>query len=171
MTLPIVMVTGHRPPRIGGYRTPNPTEQWVRQTLDALLRGYQRQLGEFEALSGMALGSDTIFAEVALKLGIPVHAAVPFEGQESQWPERSQQHYQQLLHQCVSVRHICEPGYAAWKMLKRDAYMVEQAQHAIAVWDGGSGGTGHTVRLLREAGTPTVWLDPTTRSVGPLAVQ
>ena len=155
----------------GQLRTPNPTEQWVRTNLDALLRGYQRKLGTFHAMSGMALGSDQIFTEVALALGIDVIAAVPFDGQESQWPEPAQHHYHQLLHQCSAVHHVCEPGYEAWKMLRRDAWMVERCTYAIAVWDGGNGGTGHTVGLLRKAGKPTVRIDPLAWAVGPLILE
>lgn len=169
MTPALVMVTGHRPKGIGGYRTPNPTEQWVRKSVESVLRGFMRQYDTVAALSGMAIGSDHIYAEVALFLGLPVHAAVPFKGQESQWPESSQRRYRELLGQCESVIYVCDPGYEAWKMKERNRYMVSQASHAVAIWDGfDTGGTAHTVGLLRHNKTPTVWVNPMARTVGPL---
>jgi uncharacterized phage-like protein YoqJ len=160
------MVTGHRPPELGGYLVPNPTEQWVRATLRSVLQAHRDRDPDVEGLSGMALGADTIFVEVALELGIPLHAAVPFEGQESQWPEASQARYRQLLEHCATVTVVCRPGYEAWKMLERNRYMVGRATHAVAVWKGYfTGGTGHCVRTLRSAKVPTVVLDPGSRTV------
>jgi uncharacterized phage-like protein YoqJ len=166
----MVMVTGHRPVGIGGYRTPNPTEQWVRENLRSVLNGFLRKYrGDLKVMSGMAIGTDLIFAEVALSLAIPVYAAVPFTGQESKWPDSSQRHYHNLLRQCEKVLVVCEPGYAPWKLLARNKFMVGRAQHAIAVWNGEpEGGTAHAVRLIGEKGITGVHINPVTLTVGPL---
>jgi len=165
----LVMVTGHRPPGIGGYHTPNPTERWVRASLESILRGFQRKYTSVGAISGMAIGTDLLYAEVALSLGIPVHAAVPFKGHDSQWPASSRNRFLRVLSQCASVNYVCEPPYAAWKLKERNLYMVSQATHAIAVWDGMNvGGTAHTVRALRSNSTPTMWVNPASQVIGPL---
>ena len=166
----ILMVTGHRPQKIGGYRTPNPTEQWVRKALNAVLRGYQRRFGEdLSVISGMAQGADTIFLEEALALGIRSYAAVPFEGQESNWPPPAQERHRKLLEQCVEVFTVCEPGYAAWKMFERNHFLVDKADFAVAVWDGSEGGTGHTVDLILGSGMPAVCVNPLDRTVAKLS--
>lgn len=165
-----VMVTGHRPDKLGGYDLPNPTEQWVRATLRSLLEGFLRKHGDVTAISGMAIGADQIYCEVALDLGVPVIAAVPFEGQESMWSRASQDHYHALLGRCAQIEYICDPGYELWKMHHRNQWLVDQADFALAVWNGSSGGTGDTVRRIMKAGVPAVQLDPSTRRVQRLAV-
>lgn len=163
------MVTGHRPSKLGGYRTPNPTEQWVRSAMHVILERLQAR-EEIIAITGMAIGADQMFCEVALDIGLPVWAAVPFEGQGSQWPDPVQRHYRDLLAQCSEVHHVSGPGYTAHKMRLRNRWMVERADYALAVWDGSSGGTGHTVGLLRTHQVPTIHLDPARRVVSKLDV-
>lgn len=165
----ILMVTGHRPNRLGGYRFPNPIEQWVRANVRAVIEGYRRRYGErLVVISGMAQGADTIFLEEALGLGIKAYAAIPFEGQEGNWPASAQERHRRLLNQCAEVFYVCEPGYAAWKMFERNHFLVERANFAIAVWDGSEGGTGHTVDLILEAGIPAVQINPSSQTVSRL---
>src|SRR6185369_8185560 len=89
----IVAFTGHRPDKLGGYKLPNPTYLYVCQEIDKALR----ELKPEKVISGMALGVDQWAANIAHKLGIPFVAAVPFEGQESAWPQASQKTYRSLI--------------------------------------------------------------------------
>ena len=162
------MVTGHRPPGVGGYRTPNPTEQWVRATLRTILERLLTRDPNLVAISGMALGVDQIFAEEAIGLGIPVHAAVPFKGQERMWPKQSREHYQNLLSLCTEITFVCSSGYAVWKMQHRNVWMIDNSTQAVAVWNGSAGGTGNAVRVLRKRGRKIIHLDPAARTIGKL---
>ena len=108
----------------------------------------------------MAQGVDQIAAEVAMDLFFDVVAAVPFEGQETLWPEPAQIKYWELLLKCVDVREICEPGYAAWKMMKRNQWMVDNCDVLIAVWDGSSGGTKNCVDYATSKEKTIIRIDP-----------
>ncbi len=159
-----VMVTGHRPPAIGGYRTPNPTEQWIRNNLRLLLRGMKERNPDLEAITGMALGADQIFAEVCIELEIPFIAAVPLEGQESKWPSESRARYDQTISKAKKVvvvdkiRSYHSDRFGG-KLALRNKSMVDHSDKAIAVWDGSDGGTANCVQLLLRKGRKFVQLD------------
>jgi len=167
-----VMVTGHRPPKVGGYRTPNPTEQWVRSSLRTVLKGLQTRHEDLSAVTGMALGADTIFAEVCLELDIPYTAAVPFKGQESRWPEESQIRYWTLLKQAERIVIVDEiPAYHSdhfgGKLHCRNKWMIDHSDMTVAVWDGSDGGTSYTVKgSQRRRGRKILRVDPRNRTVG-----
>lgn len=164
-----VMVTGHRPQKLGGFRPGNPTERWVRgalqSTLETLKARYGDRPGYLIIVSGMALGVDQWWAEEALALGLPVVAAVPFEGQESQWPEAAQQHYRDLLAQCDRVEYVCDPGYEPWKMQARNVWMIDYTGLVVAVWDGSPGGTKNTVDEVMRRGQGFIHINPVTRTI------
>lgn len=173
-----VMVTGHRPPGIGGYQTPNPTEQWVRSTLRSILEGLKNRHPDLEGVTGMALGVDTIFAEVCIDLEIPFIAAVPFAGQERRWPEESQVRYNTLLKAAKQVVIVDEiKSYHSdrfgGKMHLRNKWMVDHSKLTIAVWDGSDGGTAGAVNMARKRNDRKILIaDPiqrTTRVENPKA--
>lgn len=134
--------TGHRPDKLGGYGKD------VRIKLKRVATKSLELLQPTEVMSGMALGWDTALAEAALELGIPLTAAVPFKGQEGRWPQESKDRYFYLLSQASSVVEVCPPGYAAWKMSKRNEYMNNWADAVLALFDTSvtSGGTWHCIQ-------------------------
>lgn len=165
-----VAVSGHRPPGIGGYETPNPTEQWVRATINKTLASLVERQGAITGITGMALGVDLIYAEECHRLGIPFIAALPFKGQENRWPDRSQILYRTMLKAAAEVVIVDElPEYHsdqfAKKMILRNVWMVDQAEMVIAVWNGTGGGTAHAVETARRKHRKTILLDPRTQQV------
>ena len=164
------MITGHRPQKVGGYQTPNPTEQWVRSQLRALLIGLKaRHPDDLTAISGMAVGVDTIWAEEAVRLGIPFVAAVPFRGQERRWPGSSQQTHRRLIARACEVVYVDEEvGYVEDTIIamlsSRNRWMVDHSDATIAVWDGSKGGTRNAVEMTWRAGRSVLVLDPATQS-------
>ena len=160
-----VMVTGHRPTKTGGYQTPNPTEQWVRANLRNILTGLQKKHRELIGITGMALGVDTIFAEVCIELKIPFIAAVPFEDQGNRWPQESQDHYKKVLAQArqrVVVDQIAKyhSDHFHGKMLQRNQWMLDNSRLTIAVWNKSPGGTANTVMLARKLRRKILMLNP-----------
>jgi len=150
-----VMVTGHRPPGIGGYDTPNATEQWVRGALRSILAGLKEREDDLVAVTGMALGADQVFAEECIRLGIPFIAAVPFRGQESRWPAASQMRYQEIIKQAREIVVVDEiPAYHSdhfgGKLACRNKWMVDHSKLTIAVWSGAPGGTARAVEMVRR---------------------
>lgn len=165
-----VMVTAHRPQKLGGFTYPNPTEHWVRVNLRAVLAKMKAKHPHLEGITGMALGGDQIFAEVCIELSIPFTAAVPFRGQENRWPTSSQDAYRSLLGRAKEVVIVDEiPEYFVesfgGKMAVRNVWMIDHSETAIGVWDGSDGGTGNAVKELLRRGRKLARLDPLTRTI------
>jgi uncharacterized phage-like protein YoqJ len=139
LNVSICAATGHRPGKLGGY---SPA---VAARLDRLAEEYLSIMRPDRVISGMALGWDQAWTRAAVRLGIPFDAAVPFEGQESAWPSTSQADYRALLTHATRVSVISPPGYAAWKMQKRDQWMVDKCTRLVALWDGTPGGTKNCI--------------------------
>lgn len=154
-----IMVTGHRPDKIGGYDKSNP----VRVALRAAMRERLLALKPEVAISGMALGIDQDFAWICVDEEIPFIAAVPFGGQESMWPKQSQDSYRMLLALAREVVYVSDPGYSKEKMFIRNEWMVDHVGDdgvVLAVWDGSSGGTGSCVSYAKRRGRKIDIIDP-----------
>lgn len=108
----------------------------------------------------MALGVDTLAAEVCLENNIPLVAAIPFKGQENIWPKESREKYYSILEQCEYVEYICDPGYAPWKMNRRNEWMVDHSNKLIAVFDGSKGGTFNCIQYALKKKKEIVYIDP-----------
>lgn len=131
--------TGHRPERLGGYGEPVAAKLFKLATQVLLVHQPS------EVISGMALGWDQAVAFAAIRLKIPVTAAVPFLGQEAIWPELARARYQAILNKCSEVIVVSPGGYEMGKLHIRNQWMVDHCVQLIALWDGSSGGTSHCV--------------------------
>jgi len=140
----IVVATGHRPNKCGGYTTA------AQLLLKQIAIAWMAALKPRGALSGMALGWDTAIVQACLHFGLPYVACIPFQGQESQCPSSSQRAYYYYLRHAAKVI-VCSPGgYSSYKMQIRNERMIDMALHygpgqnnsiLLAMWDGTSGGT------------------------------
>lgn len=136
----IIAVTGHRPNKLGGY-TEIAQDRVYKLAYDTL-----KLLHPNEVITGMALGWDQAIAQACVDLKIPFHAYVPFQGQEAMWNTLSKRIYWDLRDKAASVKVICSPGFAGWKMQKRNEAMVDDAQSVLALFDGSfTGGTANCV--------------------------
>lgn len=153
-----IAVTGHRPSKLGNeYDYNGPYSKFIDSQLRNLLTEYQPSQG----ISGMALGVDTIFALICLEMKIPLLAALPFEGQESKWPLKSQKKYYEILNnQLTTTVMVCEPGYDPEKMQIRNAYMVDNCDLLLAVYNGTRGGTFNCMDYARKRGKTTIIINP-----------
>jgi uncharacterized phage-like protein YoqJ len=155
----VIAGTGHRPPRLGlSYDADSNMilTAFARASLERLLKG---EIAISEVVSGMAQGWDQCLAHAAIQLKIPVVAALPFEGQESKWPEQGRHRYRCLLKRASHVEVV---GKASSKKayIDRDHWMVNRAAMAdshggvgsvLALWDGGAyGGTHETVQYANR---------------------
>ncbi len=154
----ILAVTGHRPPKLGGYTI---------EAGERLYRFATRKLAELDpesVITGMALGFDTAVARACLYLNIPYVAAIPFIGQESQWPLSSQATYEFLLKNAASVEIVTDGGYTAEAMQLRNEWMVDNGTDVGALWNGTAGGTGNCVKYAEKHHKPVLnfwdeWLE------------
>lgn len=153
----IVAGTGHRPQKIVVAGRSAYDERVFRQLVAFASKVIER-LSPTEVISGMALGWDMALATAAVECDVPFAAYVPFVGQESVWPRASQEQYRALMARASRVRIICDGGYAAWKMQRRNEAMVEDCERLLALWDGTAGGTGNCVAFAERQQRPIVQL-------------
>lgn len=147
----ILAGTGHRPNKLGGYEK----EERAR-VVRLAMRGLDTAQQVKSVITGMALGWDTALAVAAYTLGVPYTAAVPFKGQECRWPKDSQDQFNFLLSRAEEVVYVCEDGYAAWKMQKRNQWMVDRCDQVLALWDGSDGGTGNCIAYATKVNKPII---------------
>jgi uncharacterized phage-like protein YoqJ len=150
----IVAITGHRPPKLGGYYLPNPIYLNVKAVLRTAFREQADRVStgdELMILSGMALGVDQWAAEICIEERIKWTAVVPFHGWDSRWPDASRRHYQRLLNEADSVHVVTDTHeYRANLLYRRNAWMVDNASLLLAVWNGSVGGTANCIEYARR---------------------
>lgn len=156
-----ICVTGHRPDKLYGYDIYNKEWTGLKDTFKEMLTEY----GCTEAITGMALGVDTVFALAVLELkeegqDIKLHCAIPCRNHPSRWPEASKRQYQEILDKADIVKLVSDEEYKPYLMQKRNVYMVDLAEKVIAVWDGSPSGTAHCVRYAEKCGKEIVRIDP-----------
>lgn len=102
-----ICITGHRPNKLYGYDLSDP--KWV--VLEKQLKQLLIENNCTEAISGMALGVDTIFAIAALELknegyNIKLHCAIPCKNHSNQWNKKDRQLYNYILSKARFKRRI-----------------------------------------------------------------
>lgn len=157
MTLKSMCATGHRP-LANDWDIAHPNRQMIRRHLFPILKQAHLYGGFNDFYTGMAQGFDMDFALCVIELrlemkgGIYLNAAVPFKGQEIMWSDDIKYAYCEILDQCDSVVEVSEPGYEAWKMQKRNEFMVDMTEHVMAFWNGRKGGTKNCIRYALQQG-------------------
>jgi hypothetical protein len=141
---------------------------WVRETLrQELLQVDHVQ----RALSSLAIGSDQIFAEVALSLGIPVTAVIPLADYERFFEREGLSNYLRLLEQCTPIYlpSQIDPERAFYEAGK---FIVDGSDVLFAIWDGekaeGFGGTADIVAYARTKGLVVIQIEPISRTINRL---
>ncbi len=118
-----------------------------------------------KCITGMALGFDTIAAEICIDLEIPFVAAVPFEGQDNVFPQESKDKYKEILSKAKLVKLVSEGGYSIEKFQLRNEYIVDNCDLLVACYDGTPGGTKNCIDYAIKKSLPTVIIDPLTRKM------
>lgn len=136
-----IAITGHRPGRIAGRE--NEIQEWIR-----------KQLAEnncTEALSGMATGTDQIFARIVEEKNIPLICCYPYRRTRFHPAE------EEINSRAFDIRFISE-DYSKQSYWVRDKYMVDNCDILLAVFDGKQeGGTWITVEYANRVGRPIVY--------------
>lgn len=151
-----VAVTGHC--QIGDAATVH----FVEQALTLLLAQLQGACpGGIVALSGLAAGADTIFAETALALGIPLEACLACTDIVENFPPGPErERFFGLLVRSRRVHRLpfTERSNIAYMALGH--WLVDSSDVVIAVWNGlpavALGGTGDVVAYAVECGRPVI---------------
>ncbi len=125
-----------------------------------------RQKGVTTFLTGMAQGVDIWGAEIVLDLkrayaDKPIYlvAVIPYKGQADRWTRTYRDRYDHIL-AAADDMVMLRPHYATGCLYERSRYMVDNAGHMIAVFDGKPGETKYTVDCARKKGLDVVIINP-----------
>lgn len=159
-----ISVTGHRPNKLGGY-TPCESHRAVRRHMRDFLIRAKTEYKDLTIISGGALGIDQWWMAVGHYLKIPVIAALPFHGFDSQWPIEAQKYFRELLDNCDGILYATHDRpqnkqEAVDALFKRNKMLVDMCDLMVAYWDGSSGGTAHAVKLTETAKKDIVIFNP-----------
>lgn len=160
-----IALTGHRPSKLYGYDYYSPGNLAIATKLREYLLSHLQQGKQVHAISGMALGADTIFALVALKLkrqgyAVTLEAAIPCTNHSGKWPDPSKKQWRDIVEVADVVTYVSKLLYKPYLMQKRNEYMVNQCNELIAVFDGTQGGTANCVKYAEEKGKKIVTVNP-----------
>lgn len=145
----ILAVTGHRPPKVGGYNVPNP----VMQSIGNAIRADFRRLEPLRVLTGMALGVDQWVAWICLEMNIPFTAVLPCRDFSSRWPERSRAEFRHLMDRARDTILVSNDMYTSGCLMQRNRWLVDNSDALYAVWNGiPEGGTYSTIRYATRVG-------------------
>lgn len=156
-----ICVTGHRPNKMYGYNLQD--VRWIK--LKELFKKILVENSCTEAITGMALGVDTVFALAVIELknsgyDIKLHCAIPCKNHSSKWINESVELYNKILKKADIVKLVSDEEYKPWLMQRRNEYMVDLADMVIAVWDGTSGGTENCVKYADKIGKSIMRINP-----------
>ena len=152
MSVKILGVSGHR----ALYSFPNSRRTVVRSKAKSVLLN----LNPTSVITGLAIGWDTLIANLCIELDIPFIAAVPFKGQEAYWSATDQKHYNDLLMQAKDVVIVSPGGMSGWKYQVRNKYIVDNSDMMLFFYSGAPSGTKNCFDYAEKQGKRYVRINP-----------
>lgn len=138
---------------------------WVRSAVGA---EFARRKVEI-AYSSLAIGTDQVFAEVALQKNAALVAVIPFDNYKKQFNSTALQAYTNLLERCSDVVTLRCLGSPELAYLNAGKWIANASDIMFAVWDGkeaeGMGGTADIVSFAKSIGKSVVHFDPVLETV------
>lgn len=154
----IVAATGHRPQHLS-----KPQRDWIRGQLAAAAVWLRDYAGTRVALSGMALGVDTWWAQAALDAGLTLGAHVPCPPNPAKWGPKDIAEFERLVAAADPAysRRYAET-YTRRCMTDRNEGMLRAARAALYVWMPAkrTGGTWDAVQIGRRLELPGIHFNP-----------
>lgn len=156
-----ICVTGHRPSKLYGYNLRDLRWQRLKEKFKRILIENDCD----EAITGMALGVDTVFALAVLELksegyNIKLHCAIPCRSYSCKWFKESVELYNDILSKADIVKLVANEEYNPWLLQERNEYMVDLADKVIAVYNGLGGGTANCIRYAEKVGKEIIFIEP-----------
>ena len=138
-------IVGHR------YLGSNEVIEFVSQKCTAILKQAQAEFSNVIALSAIAEGADSLFAEAALSLEIPLEIVRPFQEYVTDFKTISaREHYDRLHAAACSEKKLTYVSRSEEAYLRAMDWIVERSDILIAAWNGSvdndSYGTGYAVK-------------------------
>jgi len=115
-------------------------------------------------VSSVAAGSDLLFAESCIALGIPLRVLLPLTREEfrKDFDEAMWSRAEQAMRGAISVEVVGSDDRRDERYYECGLETVQQSQILLAVWNGqsaqGPGGTAEIVEFARQMGRPVVWM-------------
>lgn len=156
-----IAITGHRPNKLGNdYDLKSDLIKEIRNRIECIIlpNAYHEDL---TLITGMALGIDTLFAQIAVELKIPFIAAIPDTAQESLWNKSSKKIYYDLLSKAQEVINISGSNvFKIQHLHQRNIWIVNNCDMLIGVWDGSEGGTSGCIKYAVQKMKQIVYINP-----------
>lgn len=159
--------TGYRGQKLAQCLAKSPCDMGQLRVIlrEEVLRLHGEDFTEF--LCGMALGADTLFAEIVVECkktypGTRFTAMIPCYNQDKLWSEKDKRRYHGLLSHADKIVYTSQRDYFDGCMQLRNAKMVDACDMLLSVYDGQRGGTMHTIEYAKRRGKQVVILDPVT---------
>jgi uncharacterized phage-like protein YoqJ len=157
----IVMGTGHRPKYYVSYAEYENSLSILKDSIAKVIE--EKEITIDLIISGFALGFDTALAMYAIEKKIPLHAYIPFVGQEYKWSTSSQHNYQWMIQHAERInisidRHPEEYRGIAAALHKRNYEMLNIGLYFVTFHrpDITTGGTVDTINKAKTNGIYTV---------------
>lgn len=160
----IIGVTGHRPEKLYGYDLTEP--RWIK--LKELFKKVLLKEKATAGVTGMALGTDQVFAMSVLELkeqgcNIKLIAMLPFKGYSCKWPQEAQALFNNMLGKADKINYtgtsLQNVGYS---LQKRNEALVDVVRKLICVWDGSPSGTKNCIEYADSKSVPLIPVNPRT---------
>jgi hypothetical protein len=151
-------IVGHR------YFSSNATSSFVAAQCSAILKRLCAEHHEVVAVSAIAEGADTLFAEAALDLDLPLEIVRPFDNYIEDFTDSSARQRYQRLKQAArkqSTLAYVRRSDRAYKAAMD--WVIDQSDLLVAVWNGQSAqrscGTASAVERVISQNCPWVHVD------------
>ena len=162
-----VALTGHRPAKLAGYDLSAPFYRELARRLSRIVESGLAKHQHLTLHSGMALGADTIWAQVITDARrahpdrIRFVAEVPVPTQPDRWPAPTRDQWRELALAADEVRVYAE-RYTPHCLHLRNEAMIASARLLLAIWDPQqtTGGTANGVRTGRRLGLEVFVITP-----------
>ena len=150
-----VMVTGHRPQLMTIEQS-----SYANDTLLKIAKKLLKSYGMTEMISGLALGADTMWADISVKLNVPLAVYIPFPQQANRWSFKDQQHWNYLREQATR-ENVISDKYSIRMLHARNDAMIKDSDLVVAVWSPrqNTGGTASAVKKVRQKNKPMILVD------------
>ena len=160
----IIGVTGHRPEKLYGYDLTEP--RWVK--LKELFKKVLLKEKATAGVTGMALGTDQVFAMSVLELkeqgyDIKLVTMLPFKEYSCKWPMESQILFKNILDKADKINYVYSSlPNVGHSLQKRNEALVDVASKLVCVWDGSPSGTKNCIEYADSKGVGLIPINPKT---------
>lgn len=158
----VIGVTGPRPHKLGwGYNL-------LTEPYKILKDVFKRVLIEnncTEAVTGMALGTDMVFAMAVIELknegyDIKLHCAIPCKNHSKNWiSEDDIMLYDSILSQADIVKFVSDTPYTPYCMEKRNKYIVDISDKMVCLYIN-TGGTANCLKYAKKKEKEVICIFP-----------